>query len=310
MQNYTTIAREVFSLEADAILGLAKQIDEQFDLAVDMILKSQGRVILCGIGKSGIIARKISSSLASTGIQSFFMHPAEAILGDLGVINKKDILIAISYSGETSEISKLLPFLHQNENLIIAITANKQSTLAKNSSCTLCINIEKEACPLQLVPTSSTTAALVMGDALVVALMSARKFLSENFAKFHPGGTLGRLLLNKVKDEMITNHLPIVYDNEDMKNVISLITKNGNGIAIVKKGKSIIGVITDGDLRRAIDKYESNFFSLKSVDVMSTNPARVSQNTSVMNAYEIMQGKKIHVLLVCEGDELLGIFKE
>ena len=213
-------AREVIKTEIEGLEFMSSRIDDQFALAIKSILETNGRVIICGMGKSGIIAKKIAASFASTGTPSFFMHPGEAFHGDLGMVKSEDIFIAISNSGETDEVLKLLPFLKSNNNFVIAITGNGESTLAKHSQCHLDIAVPKEACNLQLAPTSSTTAALVMGDALTVVLMEERNFKPENFARFHPGGSLGQRLLSKVEDVMISKKLPIVSLNDEFIDVV------------------------------------------------------------------------------------------
>jgi arabinose-5-phosphate isomerase len=310
MVNYATVAKRVFEIEAQSIAGLIENLDEQFDSAISLMLSTKGKVILCGMGKSGIIGKKISATLASTGTQSFFMHPAEAYHGDLGVVDPDDVFIAISYSGETDEVLKLLPFLESNKNKVIAITGRKASTLARSAYCHLNIEVKKEACPLQLAPTSSTTAALAMGDALAVALMEARDFKPENFARFHPGGSLGRRLLSKVKDEMMVDCLPLVSPESEAKDVLSLMTKVGIGIAVVQVSDEVVGIITDGDLRRGIDLNQSRFFSLTAKDLMTPSPESIGKNTSMVDALELMEMKKVHALLVCEENKLIGILKK
>lgn len=310
MTNHSKIASEVFNIEASALNSLKSQIDNEFNEAIEGILTSKGRVIICGMGKSGIIGKKFSATLASTGTQSFFMHPGEAYHGDLGMVDTDDVFIAISYSGETEEVVKLLPFLKNNDNYIISITGNKNSTLAINSHNHLSVYVEKEACPLQLAPTASTTATLAMGDAIAVALMEARKFQPENFARFHPGGSLGRRLLSKVKDEMISENLPIVTKSSTAKEVLSTMTQSGIGIAIVVAQNQPIGIITDGDLRRTIDSFQNNFFSLSASDMMTQSPKSIGPATSMMDAIDMMKRLKMHSLLVCENELLIGVVKE
>lgn len=310
MENHLKVAARVFSIESKSIEALINNLDAQFNDAVELILNSTGKVIICGMGKSGIIGKKISATLASTGTQSFFMHPGEAYHGDLGMVDSNDIFIAISYSGETDELLKLLPFLKSNNNQIIAITGRKESTLASSSHFHLNVSVEREACPLQLAPTSSTTATLAMGDAMAVALMEARKFQPENFAKFHPGGSLGRRLLSKVKDEMIVDNLPIVRPDTCTKDVVSIMTQVGIGIAVVVKGEQVLGIITDGDLRRSIDLAQSEFFSLTAEIIMTKEAEKIGAFTSMVDAIEIMNRKKVHALLVCENNVLVGIVKK
>jgi arabinose-5-phosphate isomerase len=304
----THYAREVFEVEAQAIKGLSKQLDADFEQTVQKILKCKSRVIICGMGKSGIIGRKISSTLASTGTSSFFMHPGEAFHGDLGVLQKEDVVILISYSGETEEILRIIPFLKENGNVLIAMTGNKHSTLSKRSNYHLNINVKKEACPLEMAPTSSTTAALVMGDALAVALMRLRGFNKEDFARFHPGGNLGRRLLTKVEDAMIKRNLPVVTPDMNMKKVIPVMTSGRLGLAIVEdKNKAVIGIITDGDLRRSLDKH-ANVFDYQAKDVMTKNPRSIRKDLLLYEAEQLLNKYSVNALLVCdEKKRLLGI---
>ena len=219
--NFSDIARSVFSVEAKAVSALSDNLSTDFDDAVSAILSSEGKTIVCGMGKSGIIGKKIAATLASTGTPSFFMHPGEAYHGDLGMVSPDDVFIAISNSGETEEVVKLIPFLKDNGNVLIAMTGNPDSTLAKAANYHLNVGVEEEACPLQLAPTSSTTATLAMGDALAVTLMKARDFKPENFARFHPGGSLGRRLLSRVENEMVSDNLPVIQPDASVAEVIS-----------------------------------------------------------------------------------------
>ncbi|MEP0177291.1 MAG: KpsF/GutQ family sugar-phosphate isomerase [Paraglaciecola sp.] len=304
-------ALRVIMLEGEAILNLSTQIDEQFNEVVDCILKTQGRVIVCGMGKSGIIGKKISATLASTGTPSFSMHPGEAFHGDLGMVVKEDIFLAISNSGETDEVIRLLPFLKDNGNTLISMTGNSLSTLAKESKFHVSIAVHQEACPLKLAPTSSTTATLVMGDALAIALMRAREFRPENFAKFHPGGNLGRKLIATITEEMITQNLPVVSPDSNVLAIIDSISKGEQGLVVVlDKFKKIAGLITDGDLRRAIEHYGSDVFNVLAQDIMSEKPIQI--NGSILASYgrELMEEKKINKLLVSENGELVGILRK
>ena len=223
VDDYQTIASEVFAIEAAAVQGLSGLLDASFSKVVAAALSTKGRVIVCGIGKSGIIGKKIAATLASTGTPSFFMHPAEAFHGDLGMVTPDDVFVAISYSGETTELVRLLPFLRSNGNDTVAITGNPQSTIAVNASYHLCVRVDQEACPLQLAPTASTTPPLAMGDAIAVALMKARGFEPHHFARFHPGGSLGRLL-SRVRDEMVCTDLPFVSTDASANDVITAVT--------------------------------------------------------------------------------------
>lgn len=307
--DYLALARSVFLIEAESIRCLAEKLDYNFALAIDSILQAKGRVIVCGMGKSGIIGRKIAATFASTGTPSFFMHPGEAYHGDLGMVTDADIFLAISNSGETDELLKLLPFLKVNSNFVIAVTGNPASTLARSSGCHLNVHVAQEACPLQLAPTSSTTATLAMGDALAVTLMNARGFKPENFAKFHPGGSLGRRLLAFVDDEMINENLPFISEDSGVLDVIQAITKSSLGLAIVSTGRGL-GVITDGDLRRAIAVFGEALFTKKASNFMTTNPITVATGTRIEDALTLMEREKISALLVTDEDQVVGVFKK
>ena len=304
------VAKEVIQTEIEGLDFMASRIGIEFSQAVDAIIATKGRTIICGMGKSGLIGTKIVASLASTGTPSFFMHPGEAFHGDLGMVKSEDVFIAISNSGETDEVLKLLPFLRDNGNYVIALTGNVNSTLAKNAHCHLDVAVPKEACRLQLAPTSSTTAALVMGDALTVALMEQRDFKPENFARFHPGGSLGRRLLSKVSDEMVSENLPIITNDALLPDVIHAISNGKLGIALIKNNSKVDAIVTDGDLRRAIQKYGKEVFSLTAVDICTNNPSSITPNIRTQAAYEIMEKKSINCLLVQSENKFLGIIKK
>lgn len=304
------VAQRVIKIEIEALKAIEQQLDEQFDYAVQLILNTTGRTIICGMGKSGIIGKKIAASFASTGTPSFFMHPGEAFHGDLGMVTPDDVFIAISNSGETIEVLKLLPFLKDNNNKIIAITGNVNSTLANNAHHHLNIAVPEEACPLQLAPTSSTTATLVMGDALTVALMEARSFQPENFARFHPGGSLGRKLLSKVSDEMVSQNLPLVGEETPITEVINVMSKGTLGLTLVVSDNEARALITDGDLRRAIEKHGKDLFDLKAKHIANSSPVSIAPNVSIAMAYEAMQYNKINSLIVCDNKKVVGILKK
>ncbi|WP_432459155.1 KpsF/GutQ family sugar-phosphate isomerase [Agarivorans sp. QJM3NY_25] len=301
-------AKNVIDVEIQGLKFMAANLGDEFNKAVDAILTTSGRTIICGMGKSGIIGKKIAASFASTGTPSFFMHPGEAFHGDLGMVKPEDVFIAISNSGETDEVLKLLPFLRDNGNYLIAITGKQSSTLAKNCHCHLDVAVPKEACPHQLAPTSSTTAALVMGDALTVALMEQREFLPENFARFHPGGSLGRRLLSKVQDEMIDS-LPWVDASADFKTIIHGISKGQLGLVLTKIDNHW-AIVTDGDVRRAMEAKGKDVFDLIAKDIATTHPASISPDTSIQNAYEFMTKRNITSLLVTENNEVIGVLKK
>lgn len=311
--NYIDSAKEVFQIESRALSNLAHQLDENFSDAVDCILTSTGRVVVCGMGKSGIIGKKIAATLASTGTPSFFMHPGEAYHGDLGMVTPSDTFLAISNSGETDEVIKLIPFLRGNRNHLVALTGNPKSTLAKAAHHHLHVGVDQEACPLQLAPTSSTTAALAMGDALAVTLMKARGFRPENFARLHPGGSLGRRLLSRVEDEMVRRDLPFVGEQARTVEVLQTMTRGRLGVAIVRRepGRgSGWGVITDGDIRRAIESFGDTLFGRIAADMMSADPTMVPVGTRVEDALILMDELQINALLVFDGDDVVGVFKK
>jgi len=299
-------AKRVIEVEAEAISHLTSQLDDQFTQAVEVILNSKGRVVICGMGKSGLIGTKITSTLASTGTQCFFMHPGEAFHGDLGMVASEDIFIALSNSGETDEVIKLLPFLKDNGNIIISMTGKPQSTLAKNSNYHLNIAIPQEACPHQLAPTSSTTATLVMGDALAVALMEARDFKPQDFARFHPGGSLGRKLLSRVKHEMKSKNLPFVKSDDSMKDVIHTMTDGRLGLCIVDDGA---GIITDGDLRRHMETDAIELMNKTAGDIMSPNPKTIDADARLADAEEMMTENRITSLLVSSDQKVVGVIQ-
>lgn len=303
------IAEEVFKIEAREIENLSNQLTIDFENSVNLILNATGKLIVCGMGKSGIVGKKIAATLASTGTPSFFLHPGEAYHGDLGMIEKNDVVLLISNSGETDEILKLIPFLKSQKNGTISMTGNSTSTLAMNTQFHLNIHIREEACPLQLAPTSSTTATMVMGDALAVALMKMNNFKDVNFARFHPGGSLGRRLLQTVEYVMKSAELPIIEEFSSIKEVISIITSGKCGLVVVlNNDKEIQGVITDGDIRRSMDQYQNTFFNLRAEDIMSKKPKSVFPDTSLVEASDKMNKEKISSLLVVDiNNKLKGI---
>ena len=307
--DYIEIAKSVFAIEAQAVGQLAEQLDNSFAEAVQRILSSNGRVIICGMGKSGIVGKKIAATLASTGTPSFFMHPGEAYHGDLGMVTPDDVFVAISNSGETDEVIKLISFLKDNGNCLITLTGNPNSTLARASHAHLNVSVKEEACPLQLAPTSSTTATLAMGDALAVTLMKARDFKPEHFARFHPGGSLGRRLLSRVEDEMAKGDLPLVGEQAKVLEVIHAMTRGSLGLAIVEC-TSGWGIVTDGDIRRAIERHGAEVFDKCAVDFMSRDPAMVPIGTRVEDALMLMENRCITSLLVFEGERIVGVFKK
>ena len=298
--------KEVIKLQSKSIRNLVDLIDENFETAIKLILDSSGRVVVTGIGKSAIIANKIVATLNSTGTPSIFMHAADAIHGDLGIIKKDDVIICISKSGNTPEIKDLVPFLNMNDNPLIAITGDIDSYLAKNSSVVLNSHVDVEVCPNNLAPTNSTTAQLVIGDAIAVTLVKIKGFTSNDFAKFHPGGSLGKKLFLKVKDLVNTDFKPMVGKDDNIKDVIIEISQKMLGITPVLSKDSIVGVITDGDLRRTLlDNQEIS--SLKAKDIMSINPQVIDLEVKAADALETMKSNKISQLIVTKDSEYYGI---
>ncbi len=305
--NSIEIAKNVFKVEAQAVNNLSNLLTEDFSKSIEKILEAKGRLVISGMGKSGHIGVKISATLASTGTPSFFMHPAEAIHGDLGMLTKNDILLAISNSGESEEIIKIIPLVKRMGITLIGMAGKKDSTLAREADYFLNIAIEKEACPLQLAPMSSTTATLAMGDAIAAALMEARNFQPEDFAMYHPGGSLGKKLLTKVKDIMSFKSLPIVKSDSLFSEIIHTMTIGKLGLCIVVDNEKVNGVITDGDLRRALEMTDKPRFEIVAKDMMTNSPKIVSENSMAIDAEEFMLENKINELIVVENNKLVGV---
>ncbi len=300
-------ARRVLKIEADAVAALIARIDESFEHAVEMILNCEGRVVVTGMGKSGLIGKKIAATLASTGTPALFLHPAEGIHGDLGMVTRGDTVIALSNSGETEEISRMLPFLKRLGIRIIALTGNPEATLAKNSDVVINVGVKEEACPLGLAPTASTTAMLAMGDALAVALLDKRGFKEEDFACFHPGGTLGKKLLLRVKDLMhVKDAVPVVTVATLIKDAIYEISSKKMGItAVVNDDGKLVGVISDGDLRRWMEKTEKtgeNLLSKRAEDIMTRKPKIANKESLAAEAVAIMEKNSITCLIVADAE--------
>lgn len=304
------IAKRVFETEIESLRFVADAVDDEFTKVVEAILNTSGKLIVIGIGKSGIIGKKIAATLASTGTPSFFLHPGEAFHGDLGMVGATDMVILISYSGETDEVLKLIPFLEWNKNVIIGITGNPASTVAKHSHYHLNICIKQEACPLALAPTSSTTAALVMGDALAVALMESRQFQHEDFARFHPGGSLGRKLLVRVKDLMRTDKLPFINEDASFTDLLLKMSEGRLGMVVVGDSDRVKGIITDGDLRRALVK-NPDTSQLTIGEMMTSTPVFINEDEFINHAEQLMMDKKITTILVGSSDDrsLSGIYQ-
>ena len=292
-----------------AIERLEKMLGNEFISAVDLMNNASGHIVVCGMGKSGLVGRKISSTLASTGTPSIFLHPAEAIHGDLGKVQANALVLLISYSGETGEILALIPALKRLNVTIIALTGEKKSTLADNASIILDMSVDREACPLNLAPTTSTMITMVLGDALAVSLMELKNFKQEDFALTHPGGSLGKRLLSNVQDEMKYNNLPFVLKDLDIQNVLIKMTEGRLGLAIVGSKENLIGVITDGDIRRALVE-RPNFSSLKAKDIMNESPLIAIETDNMQLAENRMREAKVQCLIVKNKiDEVVGVIQ-
>ena len=302
-------ARQCLIDEAQAINDLTKQIDENFTRAVDMIYHCHGKVIVTGVGKSGNIGAKIAATLASTGTPAFFINPLDAYHGDLGVMTSDDVVLALSYSGQTDELLRFVPILLHMKVPIIGISRNPNSLLAKYSTVHLRVWVDHEACPLNLAPTTSTTATLAMGDALAVALMRVRDFKPRDFAQFHPGGELGKRLLTTAEDVMLTEDMPIVPEDMHLGDAIIQVSKGKLGLGVtIDNQKRVTGIITDGDIRRAMERWQAEFFNHTVADSMTRHPKIVKPNTKIAEIQHIMHQYKIHSVLVCNDDmQLLGI---
>lgn len=295
-----------FKLESEAILNLIPLINDDFVAVVYAILESKGRVIVTGIGKSAIIAQKIVATFNSTGTPAIFMHAADAVHGDLGMIQQNDIVICLSKSGNTPEIKLLAPLLKQSGNLLIGMLGKIDSHLARNADLILNTTVEKEACPHNLAPTTSTTAQLAMGDALAICLLEAREFNKADFARYHPGGSLGKRLYLKAGDIASKNQKPIISSSASVKDVIVEISKNRLGAVVVLENDKVLGIITDGDIRRMLEKY-TNLEHIKASDLMNTNPKQIEKEELALLALEIIKKNNITQLVVMDGDIYCGM---
>ena len=289
-------------------MSLIPQLDENFDKAVDLILNCKGKVIVTGVGKSGHIGDKIASTLSSTGTPSFFTNPLDVFHGDLGVMTSDDVVLAISNSGQTDELLRFIPMVLHMHIPIIGMSGNPNSLLAKYSTIHLSVLVEKEACPLNLAPTSSTTAQLTMGDALAIALMEKRNFQPRDFAQFHPGGELGKRLLTTAQDVMRTEDMPVLPPEMHLGEAIILVSKAKLGLGIAMVNDEIVGLITDGDIRRAMEKWQAEFFDRTVSDIMTRTPKMVKPETKITEIQQIMNKYKVHSVLVTDGEKhLLGV---
>ena len=301
-----TIAKRTILLEAESVEHLVQYIDDQFEQVVKLIAACKGKLVITGIGKSALIAQKIVATLNSTGTPASFLHAADAIHGDLGLIQPNDIVLVISKSGESPEIKLLLPLIRNFGNTIIAMTGNLQSFLATHSEYILNTSVKQEACPNNLAPTTSTTAQLAMGDALAVCLIENNGFTSDDFAKFHPGGTLGKRLYLKVGDLLARDIIPQVEMNADLKEIIITITKYRMGATAVVKNGAITGIITDGDLRRMLQKGE-NLADVRALDIMSRNPKCIEEDQLAVSALDLMRKNDVSQLLVTNNNIYIGV---
>ena len=309
MKKIRTYAIQCIKDEAQATLDLIPQLDDNFDRAVQMMFNCHGKIIVTGVGKSGHIGAKIAATLSSTGTPAFYINPLDVFHGDLGVMTKDDVVLALSNSGQTDELLRFIPLVLHMNIPIIGISGNPQSLLAKYSDAHITVKVEKEACPLNLAPTSSTTAALVMGDAIAIALMEMRNFKPQDFAHFHPGGELGKRLLTTATDVMRTHDLPIIPKEMHLGEAIIHVSKGKLGLGVsLDENEQVCGLITDGDIRRAMEKWQAEFFDRTVDDIMTRQPKTVLPTTKITEIQRIMQKYKIHTVLVVDKEQhLLGI---
>lgn len=308
MKSIREYAIQCIQDEANATLALIDQLDENFDKAVELMYHCKGKVIVTGVGKSGNIGAKIAATLSSTGTPAFFANPLDVFHGDLGTMTKDDVVLALSNSGQTDELLRFIPMVLHMNIPIIGMSAHPESLLAKYATAHIKVWVEKEACPLNLAPTSSTTAALVMGDALAVALMEKRKFRPTDFAQFHPGGELGKRLLTTAQDVMRSEDMPIIPKDMHLGEAIIHVSNGKLGLGVSIENDKVIGLITDGDIRRAMEKWQAKFFDHTVEDIMTRQPKMVLPNTKIAEIQRIMQQNKIHTVLVCnENGKLLGV---
>ena len=301
-------AIQCFKDEAAAVLGLTEKLDERFEQAVELMYNCKGKIIVTGVGKSGHIGAKIAATLSSTGTPSFFINPLDVFHGDLGVMTADDVVLAISNSGQTDELLRFIPMVLHMHIPIIGMSGNPESLLAKYSTCHLNVGVEKEACPMNLAPTSSTMAQLAMGDALAIALIEKRGFQPRDFAQFHPGGELGKRLLTTAQDVMFKEDLPVLPPEMHLGEAIILVSKGKLGLGVAVVDDKIVGLITDGDIRRAMEKWQAEFFDRTVSDIMTRTPKTVKADTKITEIQRIMNKYKVHSVLVVDDDNhLLGV---
>lgn len=306
--DHITHAKDTLAIEIEGLQQVSQNLDHHFDKAIQALLKCSGKVIISGMGKSGLVGQKIAATLASTGTSSFFMHPGEALHGDLGMVSPEDAVILLSYSGETEELLRMLAFLKDGGNLTLSITGKPESTLAQNTQFHLNAAVPREACPLQLAPTASTTATLALGDAIAMCLMHARGFKAEDFARFHPGGSLGRKLLTKVGHAMRTENLPFASSSISPQELLIKMSEGKLGLALMGSPENLEGIITDGDLRRALIKYGS-LAGFKVGDIMTRNPVKVNASDRLSDVETLMREKRITAVPVFSDGKVAGVLQ-
>ena len=308
MSDIINIASQCLRDEAQAVLDQIPLLDNNFERAVKLILDCKGKLIVTGVGKSGHIGAKMAATLSSTGTPSFYLNPLDAYHGDLGVVGNDDIILALSNSGQTDELLRLLPYFQEKKIPVISMSGNSESLLAKNTDVHITVTVRSEASPLGLAPTTSTTAALAVGDALACALMLARDFKVQDFARFHPGGSLGKRLLTTARDVMHKEGLPVVPPEMELGKAIIRVSQGRLGLCVVVVNDEVVGIITDGDVRRAMESSQNRFFSLTVNDIMTKNPKVVTPETKISTIDNILQKNKIHaVLVVDDKNRLVGI---
>jgi len=306
--NVREVAARCLRDEADAILQAIPQLDDTFNRVVEMILGCEGKVVVTGVGKSGHVAAKIAATLASTGTPAFFLNPLDAFHGDLGMLSAKDMVLAFSNSGQTDELLRFVPFLHEHHIPLIGVSGNSESLLARNSDVHVLMHVAHEACPLNLAPTSSTTVQLAFGDALAIALMEVRHFDARDFAELHPGGTLGKRLLSTAHDVMRTEDLPTISPSMSLAEAILIVSRGKMGMAVAMEGERVAGIITDGDVRRAMERMHEDFYNVRVAEVMTTSPKCVSADTKLTQIQQILHKNNIHAVLVTDHENhLVGI---
>ncbi|GHU41960.1 arabinose-5-phosphate isomerase [Spirochaetia bacterium] len=308
MNNIRATAIQCLRDEAQALLELIPSLSDEFDKAIELIYHCKGKIIVTGVGKSGHIGAKIASTLASTGTPAFFVNPVDALHGDLGMIAIDDIVLVISNSGQTDELLRVIPFLAKRNILLIGISGNPNSLLAQYSNYHITVKVEKEACPLNLAPTSSTTAALAMGDAIACALINLRGFKKQDYAQFHPGGSLGKRLLMRVRDVMRSENIPIAAPDEKIADVFIKISEGRLGLIVIIEGDKLLGIATDGDIRRIIQKNRDNFLDLTMKDIMNKTPITIRHDDFLSEAERVFRKNKLNIIIVLdEHDNFLGV---